>query len=41
MKKLDNYLEKRNSYGKFSKTYINPANNGQITKKFLNCIKSI
>ena len=41
MKKLDNYLEKRNSYGKFSKTYINPANNRQITKKFLSWIKSI
>ena len=41
MKKLDNYLEKRNSYGKFSKTYINPENNRQITKKFLSWIKSI
>lgn len=41
MKKLDNYLKKSNYYGKFLKTYINPANSKQITKKFLNCIKSI
>ena len=41
MRKLDNYLKKRNSYGKFLKTYISPANNKQITKKFLRSIKSI
>ena len=41
MKKLDNYLKKSNYYGKFLKTYINPANSKQITKKFLNCIRNI